>query len=292
MGLSHLRTFHYCATYLSFSKTAQHFELSQPAITKQIKKLESDLGQALFIRAGRKLFLTAAGEALFEYSSQIFRLYEDALDTMQDLSEKKRKLRIVGDLNYMKMNLSEFFAKAYERFPDIEIEINTAENAKLIFSGVRDKQYDIGILSANYTTIGVRGRLLREDNIYLVSSTGLASRMRREPDLQPPLLFYKSESSYSSFLQEFMHRNGLSDQNRMTFNSLEMIRQALLKDAGIAILSEDVIKEDILAGRVTILSTPVESLKIKTRVIYRTDNPILHNIEECIKLIVAETSKF
>ncbi|WP_320165260.1 LysR family transcriptional regulator [uncultured Trichococcus sp.] len=291
MGLSHLRTFHYCATFLSFSKTAQHFALSQPAITKQIKKLESDLGQELFIRAGRKLFLTAAGEVLFEYSAQIFSLYEEAVDKMRNLSDKKRKLRIVGDLNYMKMNLSEFFAKAYERFPDIEIEIDTAENAKLIFSGVRDKQYDIGILSANYTTIGVRDKLLREDNICLVASTALASRMRGEPDLQPPLLFYKSESSYSSFLQEFMHRNGLSDQNRMTFNSLEMIRQALLKDAGVAILSEDVIKDDILAGRVIILSTPVESLKIKTRVIYRTDNPMLRSIEECLKLIVAETSK-
>ena len=290
MGLSHLRTFHYCATYLSFSKTAQHFELSQPAITKQIKKLESDLEQELFIRAGRKLFLTAAGEALFEYSSQIFSLYEEAMDKMRNLTEKKRHLRIVGDLNYIKMNLSEFFAKAYERFPDIEIEIDTAENAKLIFSGVRDKQYDIGILSANYTTIGVRDWLLREDNIYLVASTALASHMRRDPHLQPPLLFYKSESSYSSFLQEFMHRNGLSDQNRMTFNSLEMIRQALLKDTGVAILSEDVIKEDILAGRVTILSTPVNSLKIKTRVIYRTDNPMLRSIEECLKLIVAETS--
>jgi DNA-binding transcriptional LysR family regulator len=265
--------------------------MSQPAITKQIKKLESELEQELFIRAGRKLFLTAAGEALFEYSSQIFSLYEEAMDSMRNLSEKKRRLRIVGDLNYMKMNLSEFFAKAYERFPDIEIEIDTAENAKLIFSGVRDKQYDLGILSANYTTIGVRDRLLREDNICLVASTALANRMKREPALQPPLLFYKSESSYSSFLQEFMHRNGLSDQNRMTFNSLEMIRQALLKDAGVAILSEDVIKEDILAGRVTILSTPVESLKIKTRVIYRTDNPMLRSIEECLKLIVSETSK-
>lgn len=291
MALSHLRTFHYCATFLNFSKTAQHFELSQPAITKQIKKLESDLGQELFIRAGRKLFLTAAGEVLFEYSSQIFSLYEEAVDKMRNLSDKKRKLRIVGDLNYIKMNLSEFFAKAYERFPDIEIEIDTAENAKLIFSGVRDKQYDIGILSANYTTIGVRDRLLREDNICLVASTALASRMRGEPDLRPPLLFYKSESSYSSFLQEFMHRNGLSDQNRMTFNSLEMIRQALLKDAGVAILSEDVIKDDILAGRVTVLSTPTESLKIKTRVIYRTDNPMLRSIEECLKLIVTETSK-
>lgn len=291
MGLSQLQTFHYCATYLSFSRTAQHFELSQPAITKQIKKLEADLEQELFIRAGRKLFLTAAGEALFEYSSRIFSLYAEAVDRLRDLSEQKRKLRIVGDLNYMKMNLSEFFSKAYERFPDIEIEIDTAENAKLIFSGVRDKQYDIGILSANYTTIGVRDRLLREDNICLVASSALANRMKRESDLQPPLLFYKSESSYSSFLQEFMHRNGLSDQKRMTFNSLEMIRQALLKDAGVAILSEDVIKEDILAGRVTVLSTPAESLKIKTRVIYRTDNPMLRSIEACLKLIVAETSK-
>jgi len=265
--------------------------MSQPAITKQIKKLESELEQELFIRAGRKLYLTEAGEALFEYSSQIFSLYEEAMDSMRNLSEKKRRLRIVGDLNYMKMNLSEFFAKAYERFPDIEIEVDTAENAKLIFSGVRDKQYDLGILSANYTTIGLRDKLLREDNICLVASTALASRMKREPALQTPLLFYKSESSYSSFLQEFMHRNGLSDQNRMTFNSLELIRQALLKDAGVAILSEDVIKEDILAGRVTILSTPVESLKIKTRVIYRTDNPMLRSIEECLQLIVAETSK-
>ena len=81
-----------------------------------------------------------------------------------------------------------------------------------------------------------------------------------------------------------MHRNGLSDQNRMTFNSLELIRQALLKDAGVAILSEDVIKEDILAGRVTVLSTPTESLKIKTRVIYRTDNPMLRSIEECLQV--------
>lgn len=291
MGLPQLRTFHYCATYLSFSKTAQHFGLSQPAITKQIKKLEADLEQDLFIRAGRKLFLTSAGEALFEYSSQIFSLYEEALGKVRNLSEEKLRLRIVGDLNYMKMNLSDFFAKAYERFPDVEIEIDTAENAKLIFSGVRDKQYDIGILSANYTTIGMRDRLLREDTVCLVASTALASRMRQEPDLQPPLLFYRSESSYSSFLQEFMHRNGLSDQNRMTFNSLEMIRQALLKHAGVAILSEDVIKEDILSGRITILATPVESLKIKTRVIYRSDNPMLRSVEACIKLIIAETGK-
>lgn len=292
MSLSHLQTFHYCATYLSFSKTAQHFEMSQPAITKQMKKLESDLGQELFIRAGRKLYLTDAGEALFEYSSRIFSLYDEALAKLRNLSEKKLRLRIVGDLNYMKMNLADFFAKAYDRFPDIEIEIITAENAKLIFSGVRDKQYDIGILSANYTTIGVRDRLLREDNICLVASTALAGRIRKEPALQPTLLFYQSESSYSSFLQEFMRRNGLSVQKRMTFNSLEMIRQALLKDAGIAILSEDVIKEDILSGRVTVLSTPVESLKIKTRVIYRADNPMLHIIEDCVQLIIDGTSKY
>lgn len=69
MDMINLRTFHYCATHLSFSKAAQYLNISQPAVTNQIKKIEQSLGHELFIRAGRKLFLTDSGEILFQCSS-------------------------------------------------------------------------------------------------------------------------------------------------------------------------------------------------------------------------------
>jgi len=88
---------------------------------------------------------------------------------------------------------------------------------------------------------------------------------------------------------DFMIQNKLSQKKRITFNNLELVRTALLNDAGIAILSEDVLKKDILSGKIEVLSTKkFKEVKIKTRLIFRTDNPMHSQIERCSELIMKE----
>lgn len=289
MDMINLKTFHYCATYLSFSQAAQYLNISQPAVTNQIKKIEQHLNNELFIRAGRKLFLTDAGEILFTCSTKIFHLLDTALHEMDTRSKEMLRLRIAGDLNYLSMHLANFVPKLYEILPHIQIEVSAVEHSKKIFDGVRDSKYDIGIMSGNYSTFGIRQRLLSEDNVSLVTSKKIALALKENPTLDFPLLEYQSKSSYSSFLMDFMIQNKLIQKKRITFNNLELVRTALLNDAGIAILSEDVLKKDILSGKIEVLSTKkFKEVKIKTRLIFRTDNPMHSQIERCSELIMKE----
>lgn len=289
MDMINLKTFHYCATYLSFSKAAQYLNISQPAVTNQIKKIEQNLDHELFIRAGRKLFLTDTGEILFACSTNIFDLLDQALHEMDTRSKENLRLRIAGDLNYLSMHLSNFIPKLYETFPQVQIEVSAVEHSKKIFDGVRDYKYDIGIMSGNYSTFGIRQRLLSEDKVSLVTSKKIAQALKEDPELDLPLLEYHSKSSYSSFLMDFMIQNKLIQKKRITFNNLELVRKALLNNAGIAILSEDVLKKDILSGKIQVLSTKnFKEVKIKTRLIFRTDNPMHHQIERCSDLIMKE----
>jgi LysR family glycine cleavage system transcriptional activator len=64
LALDLLRSFEAVARHLSFSAAAQELHLTQPAISRQIKSLEEDLGSALFSRGTRRVALTSAGRLL------------------------------------------------------------------------------------------------------------------------------------------------------------------------------------------------------------------------------------
>ncbi|MGM0216174.1 LysR family transcriptional regulator [Enterococcus sp. AZ109] len=287
MKLKNLKTFHYCATYLNFSQAADYLKISQPAVTNQIKNIEAALEHELFVRAGRKLFLTTAGEILFNCSTDVFRLCDATIKELSELSQGKLTLRIAGDVNYLSMHVSAIIVELYQAFPDVKIEIITVENSKKIFDGVRNKEYDIGIMSANYSDFGIRQRLISEENVSLIASVAVASALKKNPDLEVPLLEYNSKSSYNSFLWDFMIQNNLTNRKKITFNNLELVRKTLLSNTGIAVLSEDVLKKDLNEGKVEVLTVPnCKSVKIKTRLIYRADNPMYAKIKKCSDLIV------
>src|SRR5438132_6664818 len=67
-----LKTFYYVATAGNLTRAADYLHLSQPALSRTIRKLEDRLGEKLFVRGGQKLVLTRAGEVAFEAVSNTF----------------------------------------------------------------------------------------------------------------------------------------------------------------------------------------------------------------------------
>ena len=65
------------AENLSFSKAAEELFISQPAVSKHIKELESKLNSALFERKGNKVYLTKAGKMTYGYLKKIMQQYEE-----------------------------------------------------------------------------------------------------------------------------------------------------------------------------------------------------------------------
>lgn len=73
-----LQVFLSVATKLSFTKASEEMFITQPAVTRHIKELESELEVRLFDRVGNKTFLTPAGELLLSYATQILALHNEA----------------------------------------------------------------------------------------------------------------------------------------------------------------------------------------------------------------------
>ena len=124
MDLRHLRTFLHVAELGSLSKAAERLHIAQPALGRQIKILEEELAQPLFVRHGRGMTLTASGQTLRERASSILRLVED---TRVEVSAARGAVRgsvslgvppTAGDV--IAGPLVEAFVK---RYPDVLVRI-------------------------------------------------------------------------------------------------------------------------------------------------------------------------
>jgi LysR family transcriptional regulator, glycine cleavage system transcriptional activator len=79
LSLDLLRGFHAAARHLSFTRAAQELFLTQPAISREVRTLEEQLGTALFHRVNRSIQLTRAGHELYRASDEALRLVDEAV---------------------------------------------------------------------------------------------------------------------------------------------------------------------------------------------------------------------
>jgi DNA-binding transcriptional LysR family regulator len=139
----------------SFSAAAEHRNLSQPAISQQVKLLETRLGVRLIERIGKHAMPTAAGQALRAHIGPINRAIRDALDAVAPFGSGVRgRVRIGCGATACIYFLPAVLADIQQRFPELEISVktgNTADIARL----VENNDLDIG-----FVTVPVSSRAL------------------------------------------------------------------------------------------------------------------------------------
>lgn len=148
-------------TNLSFTKTSQELYVSQPAISKQIKLMEEELGVKLFYRNNKRTELTEAGKLFYEFFGNYKAERKNVTQKAILLQDRERRSLKVGFLEGwdLTMILPQFNRRLREVFPDIEIEIDCAgvkELAASVLSGrldlamsLHNSLYDLEDFSCN-----------------------------------------------------------------------------------------------------------------------------------------------
>lgn len=90
MNLHGLRLFHAIVKYGGVTRAAEELNISQPAVSSQVKRFERELGIVLFGSEGRKLVLTDAGKHLMEYAERLFMLELEVEQFVEDMREGKK----------------------------------------------------------------------------------------------------------------------------------------------------------------------------------------------------------
>ena len=94
LNYHHLRYFREVAREGHLTRAAERLNLSQSALSAQIRQLEDRLGHALFDRRGRQLILTEAGRIALDHAERIFGTGEELLAALGDGGRRARPLRV------------------------------------------------------------------------------------------------------------------------------------------------------------------------------------------------------
>lgn len=131
LNYHHLRYFQIVAHEGNLTRAAQHLNVSQSAVSTQIKQLEERLGQTLFDRRGRALHLTEAGRIALDHADAIFATGRELLATLSDTGGRRTALR-VGALATLSRNFQLSFLRPILGRADVEVILRSGSEAELL----------------------------------------------------------------------------------------------------------------------------------------------------------------
>jgi LysR family transcriptional regulator, glycine cleavage system transcriptional activator len=261
-SLNGLRAFEAAARHLSFTRAASELNVTQTAISHQIKRLEEELGIRLFIRQNRALELTAEAR---DYLPGIRAAFNDLRLATDRLLQK-------GDDNVLTVSTLASFAAKWllprlsafqEAHPGIDVRITTSTS---LVDFARDN-VDAAIRYGRGQWPGVRSTWLMADEVFPVCSPELLKGkhpLRQPEDLRHHVLL--NTSSFDDDWRQWLTAAGLppniSGQRGIAFDQIFMTVQAAIDGVGVAMGRTSYVRDDIAKGRLVVpfdIALPVDA---------------------------------
>ncbi len=251
-----LKVFFTVAKHLSFTKASNELLISQPAITKHIKEIETKLAIRIFERKGTRIALTPAGKILYEKTKKIFEIYKELEYEIGTLRKQYTGNLVIGASSTIaQWVIPVVLSKFKEAYPSIKISLvngNSTQIENALFEG----KIDLGIVEGNRRRKGLRYTFFKNDILKPVVSSkskysGLDTISVKEL-LKIPLLLREHGSGTLDVILKTLHEKAkinLSDLNvLMHLGSTESIKTYLHHSDAMAIISCPAIKKEVEAG--------------------------------------------
>lgn len=181
MNLDYLRTLVAIVEHGSLSAAARHLRISQPAVTKQIQRLEADLGLTLLIRGPRQSAeLTAAGQTVLEFARETLRRYAALRQWLAELSEVHQGLLALAASTIPgEYVLPALLAAFRVDYPQVEVQMMIVDTAGVVDLLARGEA-DVGVIGSAVKRSGLALQRLTSDEIVLAVPPGhpFATRAR------------------------------------------------------------------------------------------------------------------
>lgn len=245
MDWDKLRIFHAVADAGSLTHAGEHLNLSQSAVSRQIRALEESLNTTLFHRHARGLILTEQGELLFDASSAMSKRLEAASARIRDSEEEVYgELKVTTTFGFGTLWLAPRLTKLYEKYPDLKIDLMLEE--RVLDLPMREADIAIRMKEPSQADL-IRKRLMT------VQMQLYASREYLEAHGIPQImeaisrhrLICQSPNSAQVGASATLvkHLMAYNPQSLMTINNYFGVLQGVLNNLGIGVLP-DYVTED------------------------------------------------
>jgi LysR family transcriptional activator of nhaA len=251
LNYHHLRYFRAVAHDGNLTRTAERLNLSQSALSIQIKQLEERLGHSLFERRGRQLYLTEAGRIALDHADTIFSAGEELVETLKETGRTRRAIRI-GALATLSRNFQMEFLRPILGRSDVDMILRSGSTSELL-GALETLNLDIVLLNqapmADSVTPFIAQHVYQQ-RVSLIGRPSYGKPGAKLADLlgEHPVILPTLESGVRSQFEALVARLGITPQIAAEVDDMAMMRLLAREGAGLAVLPPIVVKGELEAG--------------------------------------------
>lgn len=240
MQIQLLQYFQCIARLGNFTKAAQELHIAQPALSKQMARLESEIGAELFVRTGRGIKLTEAGSMLLFHCERILADWEMASRSIKDLGLSGRGyVRLAMYPTFVWYLLPQFLPGFVRSNDSIDLEIEQGLN-ETVLDWVIGHHMEAGIVTAPVSHPQLRELPLHVEEFGLLIPAGHPWSGRDCVPLvelhQQPLILSTMNRWYESFILPIFTQLAIQPQVRLVVHQYDVIKELVRANLGVALV--------------------------------------------------------
>lgn len=261
----------------SYTKAGEKLNLTQPAVSHQIRMLENEFDIKLFFRDKNKLKLTPQGKILVQYARRAAAVYANACQAIEDSKRETSHLNVGITPTAGETQIPQVLATLCNEHPGVHINIcvNTIQK---IYTRLKAYELDFAVVEGALPDDAVVATTLDTDYLCLaVSPVHRLSRAKTVSieEIRHEKLILRSQSAGTR--QLFEKHLGARDMSLSAFNvimeldNVSMIKELVSMDLGITVIAKSACREECASGRLAIIPIENSSMVRQIDMVYHKD---------------------
>jgi len=249
--LHQLKVFRQVAISMNYTKAAEKLGLSQPAVSIQLKQLENNLDIFLFEKVGKTLFLTLAGKELKEFCDQLFVSFENIDMTLSGL-----KGELAGDFHLSAVTSAKYFTPHllgafHKRYPKVNFHLDIV-NREQIIQRLHKNKDDLVIMGLVPETMALTKHSFVDNPIVVIANPQHPLTQQKNiplTELANHAFIHREQGSGTrKAFEQVLKANNIQLKVNMTLGNSETIKQAVMADLGISVVSQHSVTLELATG--------------------------------------------
>lgn len=287
-----LKYFLRIAEFGSFTKAAAVLYIAQPALSRQIQQLETDLGVQLFVRSDLGVKLTDAGEALVQRAGQLLEHFASVRDEIGAISSHVQgRLQFGVPPSLFHLITVPLLLTFRALYPAVELSV-VEGTSSTIYELLLQGRLDMGIVLSTESMQGLQQRALFGERLFLAGAPGQlvpSDSVLLQDVATHPLVLTQRSNSMRMVLEEALRGVGCVCDCVMETNSVRTQTAMTAAGVGFTVLPYSAIAEDVNAGR--LVAAPIETLKIFWTLVHSKDRALSMAAQRLIDLLLHQAEE-
>ena len=295
MTIRNLEIFTKVAELGSMSSAAKQLYITQPSVSLAIAEIEKEYDVKLFDRIGNRLCLTPTGQQLMVYTSNIIHQYKEMEMFLKDESHHT-SIRIGATATIGHHIISSIIERLEKEMPGTKCEVTVASTG-VIEDRLLRSELDIGFVEGDITSPALVVNPILEDELCVVCSKKHRFYKRTSISLkelnEENFILRESGSGTRAKVESILRENHITYHPQWSCYSFEPIKEAVIHNLGITIMSPRVVRRELQNGDLWTCNVEDVSFKRTFDLVYRHNKyfsvPLTRFVEICENMKVLDS---